>query len=107
MNLLPRFLSPRIQEALRDTPVVAVNGARQVGKTTLVRALHYPGERELVTLDDGATREAAALDPRAFVRRPVDTLVIDEVQLVPSLFRAIKAEVDNDRRPGRFSPTWT
>src|SRR5207249_1810037 len=37
-----------------------------------------------------------------FVDRPVDTLVIDEAQLEPALFRAIKAEVDRDRRPGRF-----
>lgn len=88
--------------ALADTPVVVVNGARQVGKTTLVRSLTYPGTVEYVTLDDPLTRAAAQADPRAFVVRPVDTLVIDEAQLAPGLFRAIKMEVDRDRRPGRF-----
>lgn len=102
MEILPRAIRTRIEKALADTPVVVLNGARQVGKTTLVRSLPYPGESEIVTLDDAAGCEAARMDPRAFVSRPVDTLVIDEVQLVPELFRAIKAEVDRDRRPGRY-----
>jgi hypothetical protein len=102
MHILPRAIRARVEQALADTPVVVINGARQVGKTTLVRSLPYQGESELVTLDDSASREAAETDPRAFVDRPVDTLVIDEAQLVPALFRAIKAEVDRDRRQGRF-----
>lgn len=91
-----------MEASLRDTPVVVLNGARQVGKTTLTRLLAYPGTTEFVTLDDPFTRAAARDDPRAFVRRPVDTLVIDEAQLEPAIFRTIKAEVDLDRRPGRF-----
>lgn len=102
MTLLSRAIEARVHEALADTPVVVVNGARQVGKTTLVQSLRYRGTSELVSLDDPASREAAEMDPRAFVDRPVDTLVIDEAQLVPALFRAIKMEVDRDRRPGRF-----
>jgi predicted AAA+ superfamily ATPase len=99
---LPRWAASRLLVALSDTPVVALNGARQVGKSTLVTSLNYPGTVEVVTLDDIPVRAAARLDPRAFVQRSVNTLVIDEVQLEPSLFRAIKAEVDRDRRPGRF-----
>ncbi len=88
--------------ALGDTPVVVVNGPRQAGKTTLVRSLPYAGSVDVVSLDDPLAREAAAADPRSFIERPVDTLVIDEAQLEPRLFRAIKASVDLDRRPGRF-----
>jgi len=102
MTILPRAITDRVVEALGDTPVVVLNGARQVGKTTLVRALPHRGTSAFVTLDDLASRESAEFDPRAFLRRPVDTLVIDEIQLVPALFRAIKAEVDRDRRPGRY-----
>lgn len=102
MHIIPRAIGKSVEAALADTPVVVLNGARQVGKTTLVRSLPYPGTSEFVTLDEAASREAAQLDPRAFVDRPIDTLVIDEVQLVPSLFRAIKADVDRERRPGRF-----
>lgn len=102
MEYLDRTLRRLIEEALSDTPVVLVNGPRQAGKTTLVKNIQHRGSAEIVTLDDVATREAASNDPRAFVQRPVDTLVIDEVQLEPNLFRAIKAEVDRDRRAGRF-----
>jgi hypothetical protein len=102
MEFLDRALRPVIEAALADTPVVLLSGARQVGKTTLVANLNYSGSVEILTLDDAATRAAARTDPRAFVQRPVDTLVIDEVQLEPDLFRAVKAEVDRDRRPGRF-----
>lgn len=99
---IARAIAGTVRDALRDTPVAVVNGARQVGKTTLVRWLAYPGSVAHVSLDDAANRAAARQDPRAFVARPVDTMVIDEVQLEPTLFRAIKAEVDRDRRPGRF-----
>jgi uncharacterized protein len=97
-----RWAHQEIAAALADTPVVVVNGARQVGKSTLVKGLPYPGSVEIVTFDDAAVRDSALRDPRGFVDRGVDTLVIDEAQLVPSIFRAVKAEIDRDRRPGRF-----
>jgi predicted AAA+ superfamily ATPase len=102
VQLIERAVRPVIEQALADTPVVVINGARQVGKTTLVKTLCHPGTSELVTLDDPVARQAARFDPRAFVSRGVATLVIDEAQLEPTLFRAVKAEVDRDRRPGRF-----
>lgn len=54
-------------EALADTRVVVVNGARQVGKSTLARLIveRSPGSRELY-LDDPAVRSAAEADPSAF-----------------------------------------
>ncbi|WP_329475720.1 ATP-binding protein [Kribbella sp. NBC_01484] len=102
MNLLARAAAEAIRTAMTDTPVVVVNGPRQVGKTTLTRQLAYPGTVDFVTLDDETNRLAAHADPRSFVQRPADTFVIDEAQLEPKMFRAIKAEVDRDRRPGRF-----
>jgi uncharacterized protein len=102
MTLLDRSAATIVQDALADTPVVVLNGPRQSGKTTLTQRLAYSGSRDFVTLDDEPSREAAQQDIRNFVARPVDTFVIDEAQLEPRLFRAIKAEVDRDRRPGRF-----
>ena len=89
-------------EALADTRVVVVNGARQVGKSTLAELIvsGSPGARELY-LDDQAVREAAEADPTAFVRHD-GLLMIDEIQRVPDLLLAIKREVDRDTRPGRF-----
>jgi hypothetical protein len=95
-----RGIRARIAEALKDTPVVLVNGPRQAGKTTLIR--QYASDRRLyLTLDDSATLNAARDDPQGFIRR-LDTVVIDEVQRVPELLLAIKLAVDRDRRPGRF-----
>jgi uncharacterized protein len=102
MALLERAAAATVQAALSDTPVVVLNGPRQVGKTTLTQRISYPGSHDVATLDDETTREAAGADIRNFVTRSVDTFVIDEAQLEPRLFRAIKAEVDRDRRPGRF-----
>ena len=68
-----------VDEALRDTPIVAINGARQVGKSTLARAVLTGRAGVFVTLDDDTQRGAAAYDPRGFVERATaDPLVIDE-----------------------------
>ncbi|MGH9158116.1 MAG: ATP-binding protein [Acidimicrobiales bacterium] len=89
-------------EALGDTPVVAVNGPRQAGKSTLVSTLLEIPDLEFVTLDDRIQRAAALADPEAFVEERQGPLAIDEVQRAPDLLLAIKATVDRDRRPGRF-----
>lgn len=97
--LYPRFLTPRIEEALADTPVVLIGGPRQSGKTTLARLL--AGQRAFLTLDNEPTLQAALDDPVGLVRS-YDALVIDEIQRAPRLLLAIKQAVDADRRPGRF-----
>ncbi len=102
MEIVERTAAGIVQAALEDTPVVVLNGPRQVGKTTLTRNLSYSGTVEFATLDEEASRQAARHDPRSFVTRSADTFVIDEAQLEPRLFRAVKAEIDRDRRPGRF-----
>ncbi|MCY4362640.1 MAG: ATP-binding protein [Gammaproteobacteria bacterium] len=99
-SLYPRWIQPRIDEALLDTPVVLLAGPRQAGKTTLVRqfakrGLHY------LTLDDELTLLSAREDPVGMIRN-LDRAVIDEIQRVPRLLPAIKKSVDEDRRPGRF-----
>ncbi|MBI4292649.1 MAG: ATP-binding protein [Betaproteobacteria bacterium] len=98
--LFRRFSAERVKTALRDTPVVMVNGPRQSGKTTLVRQF-IAADRAYITLDDETVLEAARGDPTGLVRE-LDRAVIDEVQRVPELLRAIKRSVDEDRRPGRF-----
>lgn len=88
-------------EALADTRVVLVNGARQCGKSTLAGLLGRTRDAELRTLDRAATREAAVFDPSTFVESD-RLLVIDEIQRVPELLLAIKERVDTDLRPGQF-----
>ena len=90
-------------EALGDTRVVLIAGARQAGKSTLAAevATHDHPARFL-SLDDKATRDAAIADPTGFVAGLAGPVVIDEVQRAPDLLLAIKRAVDNDPSPGRF-----
>jgi uncharacterized protein len=98
-----RNLTPRLVAALRDTPVVYLQGPRQSGKSTLVQALGGEGyEAEYLTLDEAPTLAAAQSDPDGFIGGLRGRVILDEVQRVPELFRAIKRSVDADRRPGRF-----
>lgn len=102
-DLLPRHLRPLVLEALADTRVVLVLGARQVGKSTLTRDValrDYPAQ--ILTLDDKTTRDAASSDPTGFVAALSQPALIDEVQRAPDLLLAIKESVDLDQRPGRF-----
>lgn len=97
-----RFAQELVQQTLADTPVTVIEGARQVGKSTLATMVVGDRHARFVTLDDSADYRAAKEDPAAFLRQTDGLLVIDEVQRVPELIRAIKSEVDADRRPGRF-----
>lgn len=91
------------EDTLGDTPITVVTGARQVGKSTLVRHLIRGRRARLLNLDERAVRSAALSDPDAFVNQyPDGLLAIDEIQRAPELMTALKAAVDRDRRPGRF-----
>lgn len=101
--MIQRHQAPLVAEALQDTPVVLLQGARQVGKSTLAKELlaTHPGGRYL-TLDDPAVRRSIEVDPAGFLAQGAGLTVLDEIQLAPQLFRHLKAEIDRDRRPGRF-----
>ena len=99
----PRSLHNRLLEDMALYPVVAVMGARQVGKSTLCRQIAENKGLAYRTLDDRDTLEQARNDPEGLL----DDLgsngaFIDEVQRAPGLFLAIKTVVDRDRRPGLY-----
>ncbi len=98
-----RYLQDSLLAALVDTPVVFLQGPRQSGKSTLVQfLLAGPQPARYITLDDPAVLAAAGASPHDFIARLDPPVAIDEVQLVPELFRAIKRAVDAERKPGRF-----
>ncbi len=97
-----RFIGDKLENALSDTRVVLLNGARQTGKSTLARRVAAERGGRYLTLDDPAIAGLARSDPSALVRGLDEFLVIDEVQYAPELFPAIKRVVDADGRPGRF-----
>ncbi|WP_207756141.1 ATP-binding protein [Nonomuraea cypriaca] len=101
-SLYPRRTQAMTREALADTRVVVVNGARQVGKSTLAGLIvNQADNARQLYLDDPATLAAAEEDPVAFVRHD-GLLLIDEIQRAPQLLLPIKREVDRDPRPGRY-----
>ena len=100
-RLIERAIQPWVEELLGFSPVLVVEGARQTGKSTLARMLRP--NAITVNLDDPQTLDYARNDPVGFAAQAGDgVLIIDEFQRLPSLSLAIKANVDADRRPGRF-----
>ncbi len=100
LRILPRLVMPALEARLRVMPVVVVAGARQTGKSTLVRQL-LKESREYFTLDDLDLASLAARNPTALLTAP-RPITIDEVQRVPEFLHAVKQAVDEDRTPGRF-----
>ncbi|MCD6136198.1 ATP-binding protein [Candidatus Bipolaricaulota bacterium] len=101
--MIPRNVTSAILEALSDTPVVLLNGARQTGKSTLAQWLAEKAHpARYITLDDAAVLAAARDDPTGFLTGLDSPIVLDEVQRAPELFLAIKAVVDRNRVPGHF-----
>jgi hypothetical protein len=99
---VPRLLQPVIRQALEWSPVVAVTGPRTAGKSTLARRLIEDVGGTFLDLDDPSMRALAHSDPTAFVRGLPEPVVFDEFQRAPDLLAAIKAELNVDRRPGRY-----
>jgi uncharacterized protein len=101
--MIDRHLASCLLTALQDTPVVFLAGARQVGKTTLVRSLvKGPHPATYLSFDDLSSLAAARTDPEGFLAGLDGPVVLDEIQRVPELLLPIKAAVDRDRTPGRF-----
>jgi predicted AAA+ superfamily ATPase len=100
--MLARHAAAPLRTALADRPVVLLHGARQTGKTTLVRAVAEETDARYVTLDNLTMLAAARDDPAGFLAGFKPPLVLDEVQRAPELLLAIKAAVDRKRTPGHF-----
>ena len=92
-----RWLESRFAQALNNHPIVVLTGARQVGKSTLLRHAHPSASWRYHSLDDLDVVEQAEKDPEA-LWAGTDRVVIDEAQRVPSLFLAVKRAVDRDRK---------
>lgn len=89
-----RHIEKKILEAKSMFKVLLITGPRQVGKTTTLKHL-FKDSYNYVTLDDVTELTIAKEDPKLFFMNHPLPLIIDEVQLAPSLFREIKRIVDN------------
>ena len=98
---IPRRIETVLRRRIETRPVVVVTGARQTGKTSLVRRL-FPGHG-FVTLDYPAEADEAQREPESFLRRHPPPVIVDEVQYAPELIRFVKIAVDANRREaGQF-----
>jgi predicted AAA+ superfamily ATPase len=95
VEFLPRTAAAALQRACGVAPVVVLMGARQTGKTTLVRRVPFLAGIPYLTLDDFELRVHAEADPESFVAR-APRLVLDEVQRARDLLIAVKRAVDED-----------
>ncbi|RMG93012.1 MAG: ATPase, partial [Zetaproteobacteria bacterium] len=100
-GMLTRWMTSRLRESLAQAPAVALLGARQVGKTTLAKAVAR--EFDSVYLDLESPADLLKLsDAVAFLSAQRDKLVIlDEIQRAPDLFMVLRGLIDRNRERGR------
>lgn len=103
-SMYKRNIINSIIEALSDTPVILINGARQTGKSTLCSKIieDEAFQGQLLTMDDPATLLAAQKDPLGFLEDVGKHIIIDEAQRAPELFIPIKKLIDEDRKKRRI-----
>jgi predicted AAA+ superfamily ATPase len=101
--VLDRNINLVLQRSIETAPVVLLQGARQTGKSTLMKALAKQHSRmRYLTLDDVEYYAAAMNNPQEFVLALQTPVIIDEAQRAPELFKAIKLSVDDNRKAGQF-----
>lgn len=98
---IQRDLEARLGRVAGQFPALALTGARQTGKTSLLRHL-FP-KAAFVPLDLPSNAEAAEQTPERFLADFPEPVILDEVQYAPGLFRFLKVRIDQDRHQmGRF-----
>ncbi len=101
MPIISRKIENTVLDTLKSFPVVYLNGPRQAGKTTLAKVLlNKKFKANFITFDDWVERVAAKQNPLEYIQAIGTPLIIDEVQLVPEIFRPLKKIVDENRQKG-------
>lgn len=100
MNYIKREIEKKIQKANGFFKAILVTGARQVGKTTMLRHLSEGTGRTYVTMDNAMARELAKTDPVLFFQTYKPPILIDEIQKAPELFEQIKIICDESEDTG-------
>lgn len=91
----------KVRDLSAQFPCVLVTGARQVGKSTMLKAM-MPQDMRYITLDDYRLADQAQNDPIGLLEAYGTPLCIDEIQYAPQLLRAIKMKVDAEKTPGMY-----
>ena len=100
MDYIKRQAEKILNEMSESFPVVLVTGARQVGKSTLLK--NEKKSLPYITFDEIDKMESAINDPKLFLEMNMPPVILDEVQYVPNLFRSIKVQVDRQNKAGLY-----
>ena len=102
MAYIHRSLERKFLKMSSAFKVVMVTGARQVGKSTMLKHLAQDSGRTYVSMDDADLRDLAERDPKLFFQMYKPPILIDEAQKAPELFEQIKILCDESDERGRF-----
>jgi uncharacterized protein len=96
-----RDIQPTVTKTLEHFPCVALTGVRQCGKTTFLGTLGAEWQR--FDMENSNDRMQVLADPDQFFRLHPNKVIIDEAQLAPEVFSALRVAIDRDRSAkGRF-----
>ena len=95
-----RLISKRLKKLFKTFPSIVITGARQVGKSTLLKHL-FP-EIPIVVFDPIHDVQGARADPELFLNNHPTPLILDEVQFAPELIPVIKRRIDQNKNPGQY-----
>ena len=97
---ITRNIESLIKEYAKEFPALIITGARQVGKTSILRHL-FP-DVQYVNLDDPVQAARAENTPKEFIESLNVPVIIDEAQYAPSLFRYLKLYLDKTKKKGQY-----
>lgn len=102
--MIQRKIENTLLKMLKSFRIVAINGPRQSGKTTLQKKIANSNNMKYYTFDQSKTFNIASSDPEDFISyiSKDENVAIDEVQMIPEIVPAIKISVDEANRKGMF-----
>lgn len=95
-----RAITPFLTYATSKFPIVTVTGPRQSGKSTLLKNCFK--DYQYITLENADIREMALMDPRGFLKKYSNHIILDEIQRVPQLMSYLQTHVDDENQPGMY-----
>ena len=102
MGYIPRHAEETVRRLGAEFPAVLVTGARQTGKTTLLRKITAEKNIRSTSFDDPMEELSAKTDPKSFLEFHPAPYMFDEIQYVPGLFRHLKILIDSERTGGMY-----
>ena len=99
-NYIYRDITPFLEYSVSKFPIVTITGPRQSGKSTLLKNC-FP-DYQYLSLENVDTREMALMDPRGFLNKYSNHIILDEIQRAPQLMSYLQTHVDMENKPGMY-----